>query len=281
MRALISLLSPLLALAIFAAPACSTAPLPAAEPGPRLTVGTFNVNYGLQGDLATALALGESPPDVVCFQETTPAWAQRLRQIYGEALPHGRFVHRPAAGGIGLMSRYPIQSVKALPGVGWFPGLVAVVETPLGPVQILNVHLRPPVSDSGSFVSGYFSTGEIRRGEVEAFAADLDPALPTLVLGDFNEEEDGDAVAWLAEHRAMRDTLSALDRAGDTWRWETRLGVTLSSALDHILYDPRLVPVDGAIVQAGRSDHLPVVATFARPAQRRAITPSEPSSLLR
>lgn len=267
----------LLFLLAFSHACASKPPLPPPE-GPQLKVATFNVNFGLQGDVATAQALMERPLDIICFQETNRGWARTLVAMYGDELPHHRFLHRPAAGGMGIMSRYPLQSVQALPGVGWFPAMLAVVKTPLGPVQVLNVHLRPPVSDDGSFVSGDFSTGEIRRGEVEAFSAHLSPDLPTLVMGDFNEEANGDAVEWLGEQREMRDTLEALDAVEDTWRWTTRWGVTLNSALDHILFDDRLVPVAGDVLKAGRSDHLPVVATFARPKAGWA-PPAEPSSL--
>ena len=60
-------------------------------------------------------------------------------------------------------------------------------KTPLGEIQVLNVHLRPQVSDSGSVVSGYFTTDEIRHDQIHAFIEHLDPDLPTLILGDFNE----------------------------------------------------------------------------------------------
>lgn len=36
----------------------------------------------------------------------------------------------------------------------------------------------------------------------------------------------------------------------------------MSQRLDHIVYGPALVPLDVHVLPAGRSDHLPVVATF-------------------
>ncbi|MFN3198882.1 MAG: endonuclease/exonuclease/phosphatase family protein [Bradymonadia bacterium] len=258
--------------------ACSASTTLPGHTGPELKVATFNVNFGLRGDLETAMALG-TDVDVVCFQETNPTWERRLLEVHGNRLSHHSFVHRAAAGGLGVMSRYPIEEAEILEGVGWFPAMRIVVQAPLGPVQILNVHLRPPVSDDGSFVTGYFTTGSVREEEMQAFAEHLAPDLPTLIMGDFNEESGGDAVEWLSESRQMRDTLDALDNDDHTWRWTTRWGVKLTGTLDHILFDERLVPVRGKVIDAGRSDHLPVVATFARPVITMKAPPRDRGSL--
>lgn len=37
---------------------------------------------------------------------------------------------------------------------------------------------------------------------------------------------------------------------------------TIHHRLDHIVYDPRLEALSARVLGAGRSDHLPVVATF-------------------
>ena len=40
--------------------------------------------------------------------------------------------------------------------------------------------------------------------------------------------------------------------------------MTLRFALDHILHDAHFVPVAGAVVEAGRSDHNPIWVEFER-----------------
>ena len=137
-----------------------------------------------------------------------------------------------------------------------------VLDSPLGPVQALNVHLHPPVSDSGSFVSGYFSTKSVREAEIESYWSELDDALPTIVAGDFNEGKGGKAISFLRAN-GLESALPEFAPSADTWRWQTSVG-EVSSTLDHVVYDPRLEPVDARVLDLGRSDHLPVVVTFVR-----------------
>src|SRR6185436_20798777 len=91
--------------------------------------------------------------------------------------------------GIGVMSRLPIRAQQLIPREqddGWFPALRLILDSPLGPVQALVVHLRPPVSDGGSFVSGHFTAPAIHEKEITRFCQALDRNLPTMVVGDFN-----------------------------------------------------------------------------------------------
>src|SRR5690606_32119058 len=94
----------------------------------------------------------------------------------------------------------PFEEKEYIPAPsGWFPAWRLLLDTPLGKIQALNIHLHPPVSDKGSVVSGYFSTPRIRLEEITEFAAVLEPGLPTLVVGDFNENKHGKAIAYLRE----------------------------------------------------------------------------------
>lgn len=249
---------------------CATARQPR-EPSPdkpHLRVMTYNVNYGLAGEPTTLAAIAKGGADLVVLEETTPAWEALIRRTLADAYPHMAFRHCCGAGGLAVLSKYPIRSQKYLtpPQGGWFPGWRFVADTPLGPVQVLGVHLRPPVSEGGSVVSGYFTTSSVRRDQISDYWSTLDPALPTLVMGDFNEDVDGDAVQFLSA-KGLRSVLPEFEPGADTWRWQTSLG-QVNSRLDHIAYDRRrLVALSAHVVEAGRSDHLPVVATFERAEQ--------------
>lgn len=231
---------------------------------PALKVMSYNVNFGLPGDEAGLAAIRDGGADLVVLQETTPAWETAIRARLADRYPHMAFHHCCGAGGLALLSRHPFEDAGVLPAVdgGWFPAWRTIADTPVGRVQVLAVHLRPPVSDGGSVVAGYFSTPKVRRAEIEAFAATLDPALPTLVVGDFNEPEDGSAVRFLARF-GLQSVLPEFHPGADTWRWTTSLG-TVHSQLDHIVYDDRLAPLDARVVRTGRSDHWPVIAVFER-----------------
>ncbi len=224
---------------------------------PALTVKTFNVNYGLAGDPSTTEAIGAGAPDVVLLQETTPDWERVVRERYGGAYPHIAFIESPGAGGQGVLSRDPVLSMEVLPSpIGWFPAWLLVVDSAVGPVQVLSLHLKPPYAERGGFLVGAFTTGDERLAELDVYLSFLDPELPTVVLGDFNERR-GPSLS-LLEQQGFADALPAGE---DTWRW-TVLGVTLRSALDHLFHSPDLIPVRVEVQQLGRSDHLPVLAGF-------------------
>ncbi len=261
-RTLIASLASLACLA-----ACSSAPRTAAPEGEvqaaQLKVMTYNVNFGMAGDPSAHLLIRDEDPDVVLLQETTPAWESALRETLSDVYPHMAFKHCCGAGGLAILSKHPIdpQEYARAPKPGWFPSWRVLVRTPIGVVQTLNVHLRPPVSDSGSFVAGYFSTPEVRLTEITSHSAHLDPDLPAIVAGDFNESDTGRAVSFL-DQRGLSSVLPEFHPGANTWRWQTSVG-PVSAQLDHITYDAdALTPLNSYVVRAGRSDHFPVVAVF-------------------
>jgi endonuclease/exonuclease/phosphatase family metal-dependent hydrolase len=241
-------------------------PLPAPDRarGPAVRVMTYNVNFGIAGDGETIAAIAGGGADLVFLQETTPTWEAVLRRELGARYPHQAYRHSGGAGGLAILSRHRFREAACIAAPGeWFPAWRVVVESPLGPLQVLQVHLRPPVSDRGSWVSGYFTTGGYRRGEIAHFARGLRRDLPTLVLGDFNEAAGGKAVRFLEEQHGLRDALERFSPGATTWQWQTSVG-RIRLQLDHILHDARLRALDARVLRVGRSDHYPVVATFVR-----------------
>ncbi|HEU5075986.1 MAG TPA: endonuclease/exonuclease/phosphatase family protein [Polyangiaceae bacterium] len=261
-----------LGVAVFGA-ACAPprSPKPPARGEPTLSVLSYNVNFGMPGDAETLEAIRSANADLVLLQETTESWEAALRGELAALYPHMSFRHCCRAGGLGVLSKTKFSEHEyfAAPRA-WFPAWRLVVETRLGPVQVLNVHLRPQISDSGSVVSGYFTTPPVREREIAAYAATLERGLPTLVVGDFNENDSGRAVNYL-KGRGFRSALPEFDPGADTWRWQTSLG-EVNAQLDHIVYDPALDPVNVSVIEAGSSDHYPVLASF-----RRDDTPKEPA----
>lgn len=224
---------------------------------------TYNVNFGIPGDAATVGVLEASTAELVLLQETTPEWQAALSRRLATTWPHQRWLHAPGAGGLAVLSRRPFEVKATLENpTGWFPAMCLIAQTSLGPVQALVVHLHPPVSESGSWVSGYLSTGPVRRAEVEHFLAALEPGLPTLIAGDFNEGTSGDAVREL-ERRGLRSALPEFDPNARTWGWDVG-ALHLSAQLDHIAYSAHLEPLTSRVVAGGRSDHQAVMAVFAR-----------------
>lgn len=231
----------------------------------QLRVMSYNVNFGIPGDPAGIAAIADAKPDLVFLQETNPGWEAALVRDLGERYPHRRFTDPPTwpAGGMGLLSRFPIVSLETLPSHGGpFFAWRVVVDTSLGWIQVLNVHLRPPMSDGGSWVVGFFSTRDDRLREIQYHLEALQPSLPTLIVGDFNEELEGLAIQHLRA-RGYADAIATHHGDQPTWAWPVG-SITLRFQLDHLLHDERWIAVRAAIVDAGRSDHRPIWADLER-----------------
>lgn len=251
-------------LSFFSLSCAQKSPRPDAPETDHIKVRTFNVNYGLAGDEATLDAIGDGSPDIVLLQETNEPWEAAIHNRFTDAYPYQEFHHCCGAGGTAVLSKYPIRDVRIVepPKDGWFPSMIVVAETPIGRVQFLNVHLHPPVSDSGSFVSGYFSTRKTRAAEIKTVYAQRDLDLPTVVVGDFNESTSGRAINFL-EGEGYASVPTNGSSYDPTWRWNTSVG-TIRSQLDHIVVDDDFGVFDANVLPHGRSDHLPVDVILTR-----------------
>lgn len=244
---------------------CGQPPLQtrAPTPGvPHFKVVTFNVEFDKDKNAATVAAVGAADADIVCLQETGSTWEQVLRDAYQSRYPY-QLQHNDAhpTGSMTVLSRYPVMDlgVQAEPD-GWHPAWHLLVDSPVGPLQILNLHLRPTFSGQGNPVSSYLELGTDHRAEVALFSAGQPQAPIALVLGDFNEGADGEAVKWLRD-RGYEDVLSLFRPGQQTWRHASLAG-QFDAAVDHILFEPRLTPLDARVLVQGESDHLPLVAEF-------------------
>jgi len=238
---------------------------------PHFRLMTYNVNWGQPRPELAVEIIRREKPDIVCLQETTPQWEQYLRATLAREYPHMSFRSSEgrAGGGLGFLARVKTAEVAYIPSdTGWFDGWVMQFTTPAGPVQMLNVHLRPPVSDRGSWVSGYVTTGDDRERELKRFYEQTRRDVPLIVAGDFNDGEGSGVVRWLQD-KGMRNALPEFDRSTPTWEWQTS-ALTLRRRMDHVVYGPELYCYEARVIRSGASDHFPVVATFGRRSEAKA-----------
>jgi len=242
---------------------CGTPPLEPRDPDPgvaHFTVQTFNVEFQHASDPATVEAVGAADADVVCLQEVTPDWESAILKRYGDRYPNMLFRANGGTGGLAALSRFALQDLGVLASPdGSHPAWHVLVDSPMGPVELLNVHLRSLLSGPSSPVKAYLSVGSAHQVEIERYFASVKLDTPTLALGDFNEEPDGDAVQFL-EHHGFRDVLPLYHPGQATWRYPHSW--QLEQTLDHILFDDSFEPLDAWVVDQGNSDHIPVVAHF-------------------
>jgi endonuclease/exonuclease/phosphatase family metal-dependent hydrolase len=245
-------------------PACAEPPLSPRDPTPgvfHFQVKTYNVELNESGNPATVAAVGAGEPDIVLLQEITPAWEAVLRQTYEGTYPHMMFHPVSGAGGLGVLSRFPLEDLGVRPGpADWHPAWHVLAHTPEGPLQLLNVHLRAVFWGRDSDVQAFLRVGEDHLNEIQTFSSDCEQQFPTLVAGDFNEEGTGEAIQFL-ESQGYRSVLGLFRPGQGTWRHPS-LGGQLTKALDHILFDETLAPLDARVQRLGHSDHLPVLGHF-------------------
>ena len=222
---------------------------------------SYNLNYGNPDWDSTLDAIERVDADVVLLQKITTGWRDALAKRSDDRYPHQKYrVGR--AGGLGVLSRHPIEREElwpAPPGTGaWFPLGRVVIVAPFGKLQLLNVHLRP-ARDSQGWVTGYLTTPPIRRAEIEAHWKRVTRELPTIVAGDFNEEPDGKAIEFLTSQGLARVPTSG----PKSWRYVRNDVEVLKLDIDHVMIDDRLTASNAHVVDAGASDHRPVVVTIA------------------
>ena len=226
-----------------------------------LTVLSFNVNFELAAPGASLEAIASSGADLILLQETSPAWEALLAPVLAVSHPHRGFRHGFRGAGLGVISRWPWaeRALRAAHPRAWFPSWRIQVATPAGALQVLQLHLRPSMTDAGRVTpSGYLHSRSIRQEEARWHLAGLEPSLPTLLAGDLNESRGEPAVRAL-QSQGFR---SAVPRWTPTWRWPLAGHPAVRLELDHVLLGPGLLPGAAQVLQAGSSDHLPVRASF-------------------
>jgi len=230
---------------------------------PHLSVVTYNVNYGVAQPENVIRYLADSNASVICLQETHSRWERLLKPALEQIYPHSHFQEWQVAGGMALLSRYELGAVRVIqPEVGWWPALLVEVETPAGAIQILNVHLKPPITERGGVsVSAYCRAPGIHRDELAGFLRHVDPRRPLIIAGDFNENEVGLAMRSLFD-QGFASALSAYDRRSKTWRWKVWPGIVVNDRYDHIMYSDHLDCTGAEVVQVSGSDHMPVRAVM-------------------
>jgi endonuclease/exonuclease/phosphatase (EEP) superfamily protein YafD len=220
---------------------------PVACEGQSFTAVTANVRYRNPDRARFVDWLNANPADLVVVQEVTAEWAATLDVQAG--YPHRYLLARPDPYGIGVLSRWPLESVGPVDLAGdGLPSLSGVAIVDGRPVRFLGLHTRWPVLPA---------LARVRDLSLER-AADLVRAepLPVIVLGDLNLTPDSPAFARLLEASGLRDAV-----AGPRWQPTWRAGFwPLALRIDHVLVSPGLCVEQAVVAKSIGSDHRPVVA---------------------
>ena len=176
-----------LAAVLLLAPVLWSAMTGAGDPGARgVTLYQHNVLWSNPTPDAVVDQLRGSDADIVVLQEVMRP-AARLRQDLAALYPHITECGRPGLDRNAVLSRFAILAQEC--GMDWTR---ATLDTPLGPVHVVSVHLKWPWPHG-------------QRDSVARVVAGLpQDGLPVILAGDMNAAPWSAAVGMLAEASGTR-----------------------------------------------------------------------------
>lgn len=217
---------------------------------PRLTLVSFNANFGNDrfDDIAASLAGADA--DVVIVIEATPPLEEALRrrmpeyEVVGESMP-GAF-------GILALTRLPVRARRLLEvGGRGLHALELIVGLEADDVAVLAVHPPPPL--------GGALAGERDRqfGELAAWANRHDG--PVVIAGDFNATPWSYPFRTLLADTALHDSERGF---GVQPSWPA-VPWPLGISIDHCLHSAHFVTVERRVGERLGSDHRALHVTLA------------------
>lgn len=220
--------------------------------GPALTVATVNLRYSNLVHEPVLAWLAGHPADIVVVQELTGAWAQVLAG--SQAHPHRYLLIREDPYGIGVLSRWPLESARAIDLAGdGQPSVEGVVEVGGQRIRLLGLHTHWPVLPAVARMRD----AALRQAAGIARGSDL----PVILLGDLNLTPDSPAFTRLVGESALRDVAD-----GRRWRPTWQAGFwPLALRIDHVLVSPQLCVEAVDVGPSIGSDHRPVIARLRLP----------------
>jgi len=228
---------------------------------------SYNINNVAPHRLAIIHAISSSNSDIILLQETNVEWEKAINAA--ELQFQYTHYHHPgpndrAAGGIAVLSQYPIKNVKILDfsrdiDGSVFPILIFDVNIPIkdknslspssheATIHIANVHLRPPVNLDGSAqLDTARKTEPIRVKEAKELIKQSTNQRDTenltkhppqdIIAGDFNENDNRGGLNYL-QSLGYKDALYHVPRRKETHTWPFGNMLTLRKRLDHILWN--------------------------------------------
>jgi vancomycin resistance protein VanJ len=236
--------------------------------GTMLRVATFNLLYA-NANLDDQLeAIRAEHADIVGLQELVSPVAEAMQRNLKAIYPYQMLYPSSGVGGVGLLSRYPLEPVEGVEGA---QGQWAIARVDGQKITIVNVHvhfsgitrIRSQRFGSLSYFRMYDTSGRlIQANALRQAARRVGGGL--IMMGDFNtgDREPGHAVLASDLHDAFGETGTGF---GFTFPNNKRMGpITIPIPLvriDYVWTRSPVVPVAAHVnCDDGGSDHCMVVA---------------------
>jgi endonuclease/exonuclease/phosphatase (EEP) superfamily protein YafD len=267
---LLGLTLPTAAFLILFAALVSPKPPAAQVDAAAITVMTFNVLTSNKDTDALVYAIRAAQPDILGMQELTERKRAALKAAFGTQLPYHTFDGPASFGNVGLMTRFPIETVQPITLPTGQPALDARLNIHGQQVHVFVAHLTPnhlfknAAIDLGTAASNAFAS---RAAEVAFLHEKLrDLREPALLLCDCNLTDTSQAHAELAAF--LTDSFR---EAGWGLRNTNDAGSFPLQRIDYVWHSTGLVAITAEVGQPGGSDHLPVIVRLALFSRQSAV----------
>ncbi|WP_155523522.1 endonuclease/exonuclease/phosphatase family protein [Nodosilinea nodulosa] len=233
---------------------------PELVPQSAFTVMSFNILWDNQNYAQIAQAIHRTNPDIVGLQEVLPANKAALTKALSD-YPYSAFHQSDEDHTVGIVSRFPIVSMVALPDPPVERGLQLVIDVNGKLLTAIVVHLAPnnmPLFPLGEFVKQTRDRYTRRADEVELLKQMLqNRSHPTVVACDCNMTDTSQTYAQL--QGVLSDSFR---EAG----WGLGHTLTVKSVpfpiqrVDYLWHTADLQSVNAYVGSDGGSDHRPMIA---------------------
>jgi len=224
-----------------------------AAPQPDATVVTLyfaNLYMGNDDVPAIARSITEADADVVVLVEMSDAATARIEEVLGD-YPHRAIETRPS-GRLGdritIASRRPLAAHRTVESEA--PYVAATVQTGLGPLDVMGVHLTRPWPYQ-------YQWAQIRQVmDLTEIAAGLDH--PVVMAGDFN------SVSSARIGRQIKGDMGLVPAPGWPGTWPSQIPSPAAMTIDQVYHAPELALLDRRLGRRTGSDHRPVIVRLTK-----------------
>ncbi len=221
-----------------------------APQNPKLLMMTFNLEAINNHHFEKAVnCIKHFNPDIVSLQEIDDKFATYLKENLPQ-YPHYKLLPDSKYGGVGLLSKYPIEQTDVYNFGTNFPVIVSTIKTSLGNITVITVHPRAPYTPFDWENQKIFTDGiaQICRTHTG----------PIVLAGDLNTTAFGYQYARLLNLTELQDSNLGF---GYQPTWPASLPVI---DIDHFLMTKDLVAVARRNGPNILSDHLPLYVEISR-----------------
>ncbi|MEM7034943.1 MAG: endonuclease/exonuclease/phosphatase family protein [Chloroflexota bacterium] len=232
----------------------------------NFSVMSFNILLHNKDHDAIASSIKSADADIVGLQEVTTEIAEALIPLLSEAYPYHTLSDLPSESTVAIISRYPLQDVKRYTFIPRHRALMAQVNIEQQTIDVFIVHLTAneffkPGHPLSAFLPRITERYKIRTEEVDTISGMLaSNDNPLLLLCDCNLTDTSAPYAQINHH--LHDSFRDVGQGFGLTQAPGQLPFPIQR-IDYIWYSSHFQTIESYVGQPAKSDHLPIISTFA------------------